>query len=344
MKYNKNQENLAFFDKCSQESYYVSGWLNYFRKGTHFNVKTSLGNIEVVDYIKNNIFSSTKQKINIKDKNVSFNFVSKNIELHCKHSTEYISSLVSGKNINNIVINYYKGWIEASSIALQNDTLLIDTKVAQIKQMLDNLKVAYSSSSSNEFIIINTESTFDILSKLYDYNTNSEYRFKSFLYNYFISLKKKYYDELKVEYTIVDSENKLEKKYITDAGVDITAVSVDKVIDNVIMLNTNTYMKIPVGYWGMLCPRSSIVKSGFMMANSFGVIDSSYRGELKVSLTYIGDINDGLIKLKDLLPFKCSQIIFIKQTLPYMLNTLNVGNDSNITSRDSGGHGSTDFK
>ncbi len=150
MKYNKNQENLAFFDKCSQESYYVSGWLNYFRKGTHFNVKTSLGNIEVVDYIKNNIFSSTKQKINIKDKNVSFNFVSKNIELHCKHSTEYISSLVSGKNINNIVINYYKGWIEASSIALQNDTLLIDTKVAQIKQMLDNLKVAYSSSSSNE--------------------------------------------------------------------------------------------------------------------------------------------------------------------------------------------------
>lgn len=33
-----------------------------------------------------------------------------------------------------------------------------------------------------------------------------------------------------------------------------------------------------VHYW--LCPRSSIIKSGFMMANSQGVIDKSYRGTL----------------------------------------------------------------
>lgn len=340
MKYSKNLENLTFFDKCSEESYYVLGWLNCFRKGTHFNIKTGLGNIEVVNYIKNNIFSSTNQKINIKNKNVSFNFISKNISLHCKQSAEYISSLVSGKNINNIVVNYYKGWFEALSTALQNDTLLIDTKVSHISQMLDSLKITYSA-SSNEFIIINTESTFNLLNKLYNQKLDSCFDFKSFLYHYFISLKKKYYDELKVEYVIVDSKDELEKTYITDAGIDISAVSIDKVIGNVIMLNTNVYMKIPVGYWGMLCPRSSIVKSGFMIANSFGVIDSSYRGELKVSLVYSGDVNEGFAKLKDLLPFKCSQIIFIKQTLPSMLNTLNIDNDSNNTSRGTGGHGST---
>ncbi len=34
-----------------------------------------------------------------------------------------------------------------------------------------------------------------------------------------------------------------------------------------------------VHYW--LCPRSSIYKTGLMMANSQGIIDSSYRGTLK---------------------------------------------------------------
>ena len=340
MKQTKSQENTEFFDKCSEESYYVAGWLNYFRKGTHFEIKTSISNIEVVSYIKDSIFQSTNQKINIKNKNIQFKFVSKIISLNCKQSYEYISSLVSGNNINGIVISYYKGWLEASVNILQNDTLLIDTKVIQNKQILNTLKVAHSN-SSNDFIIINTENTFDLLYKLYKGFNTSKIKNNSYLHNYFISLKKTYYDELDVEYTIIDSSKNLVKSHITDAGIDITALSVDKVIGNVIMLNTNVYMKIPVGYWGMLCPRSSIVKSGFMMANSFGVIDSSYRGELKVSLKYCGDETEGLVNLQELLPFKCAQIIFIKQTLPNMLNTLDIDNKSNITSRGENGHGST---
>jgi dUTPase len=43
------------------------------------------------------------------------------------------------------------------------------------------------------------------------------------------------------------------------------------------MVDTET--KVPVHYW--LLPRSSIYKTGHMMANSVGVIDSSYRGVLK---------------------------------------------------------------
>ena len=40
----------------------------------------------------------------------------------------------------------------------------------------------------------------------------------------------------------------------------------------------NIVTKEPVHYW--LLPRSSIYKTGYMMANSVGVIDSSYRGIL----------------------------------------------------------------
>ena len=42
---------------------------------------------------------------------------------------------------------------------------------------------------------------------------------------------------------------------------------------------SNDYLKTDSHFW--LIPRSSIYKSGLMMGNSTGVIDKSYRGELK---------------------------------------------------------------
>jgi len=42
---------------------------------------------------------------------------------------------------------------------------------------------------------------------------------------------------------------------------------------------SNDFLKTDSHYW--LVPRSSIYKSGLMMANSVGVIDKSYRGELQ---------------------------------------------------------------
>lgn len=42
---------------------------------------------------------------------------------------------------------------------------------------------------------------------------------------------------------------------------------------------SNDLLKTDSHFW--LVPRSSIYKSGLMMANSIGVIDKSYRGELK---------------------------------------------------------------
>ena len=42
---------------------------------------------------------------------------------------------------------------------------------------------------------------------------------------------------------------------------------------------SNDYLKTDSHFW--LIPRSSIYKSGLIMGNSIGVIDKSYRGELK---------------------------------------------------------------
>ena len=43
-------------------------------------------------------------------------------------------------------------------------------------------------------------------------------------------------------------------------------------------------MEIPRGYVGLLFPRSSVSNKGAWLANSVGVIDSGYRGPVKVRL------------------------------------------------------------
>jgi len=53
----------------------------------------------------------------------------------------------------------------------------------------------------------------------------------------------------------------------------------------------NNVTGLPVHYW--LLPRSSIYKTGHMMANSVGVIDSSYRGVLKAPVVAVAESAKG---------------------------------------------------
>ena len=63
-----------------------------------------------------------------------------------------------------------------------------------------------------------------------------------------------------------------EKAHLLDLGVRAMLV--------------NLFTKEPVHYW--LLPRSSIYKTGHIMANSVGVIDASYRGVLKAPVVRMG--------------------------------------------------------
>ena len=64
-----------------------------------------------------------------------------------------------------------------------------------------------------------------------------------------------------------------------DACMDLTAVELvygEKWIE----YKTGLSFEIPVGYVGLIFPRSSISNSDMFMANSVGVIDAGYRGEV----------------------------------------------------------------
>ena len=83
--------------------------------------------------------------------------------------------------------------------------------------------------------------------------------------------------------------------YKGDAGMDLVAV--DRIIstDNdaqadYIEYKTGLAFEIPEGYVGLLFPRSSNSKKDLTLANSVGIIDSHFRGEVtfryKVDATY----------------------------------------------------------
>lgn len=52
---------------------------------------------------------------------------------------------------------------------------------------------------------------------------------------------------------------------------------------------TGIAVEIPPGYAGLVMPRSSIFKTGLVLSNGVGLIDSDYRGEVKAKFHIIDD-------------------------------------------------------
>lgn len=75
-----------------------------------------------------------------------------------------------------------------------------------------------------------------------------------------------------------------------DAGIDLTAISsIDDPDGLFIEYGTGLALEIPSGYAGFVFPRSSASKTSQIQANCVGVIDSGYRGEIKVRLKEFGN-------------------------------------------------------
>lgn len=72
--------------------------------------------------------------------------------------------------------------------------------------------------------------------------------------------------------------------YPGDAGLDLrSAVDIDLQPFERALIPTGIALAIPRGYAGFVLPRSgSAIKQGLSLVNAPGLIDSSYRGEIKV--------------------------------------------------------------
>lgn len=138
---------------------------------------------------------------------------------------------------------------------------------------------------------------------------------------------------------LVDGATVPFKKEPTDAGFDLTAV--DYVIDDFgnAEYMTGLAVEIPKGYAGLLFPRSSISRHSLMLANSVGVIDSSYRGEIKLKFKPTKDFQGGKGLLRTMYDIgdRIGQLIII----PYPEIEFVEAEELTETSRGEGGFGST---
>lgn len=127
---------------------------------------------------------------------------------------------------------------------------------------------------------------------------------------------------------------KYAKEY--DAGMDLTAISKNYDSENeVFSYGTGLAMEIPKGFVGLLFPRSSVYKKDLLLANSVGVIDSSYRGEIifkfKIKKTSYNDV------LSYNIGERIGQIIIIKKPFIEFIEV----NKLSKTERNNTGFGSS---
>lgn len=115
------------------------------------------------------------------------------------------------------------------------------------------------------------------------------------------------------------------------AGYDMFVRAVEDVSETAVRYSLGVRIELPEGYCALLMPRSSVYKRGLLMANSVGLIDSDYRGELSALF----------VKLPGADPYKvgerAAQLVIVAVETP-MLHKVS---ELSVTDRGENGYGST---
>jgi dUTP pyrophosphatase len=115
-----------------------------------------------------------------------------------------------------------------------------------------------------------------------------------------------------------------------DAGMDLTAVSLELINTDYIKYNFGLSFEIPEGFVGFIFPRSSCYKQDQILSNCVGVVDSGYRGEVSAVMICLTDKS---YKVGD----RVAQLIVMP--IPYV--QFDEVDNLSDTERGAGGYGST---
>lgn len=139
---------------------------------------------------------------------------------------------------------------------------------------------------------------------------------------------------MKVNIKLIEDGKMPVKMHETDAGFDCYARKIEK-IGNQFKYWLGFAIEIPVGYIGLVFPRSSVYKTGMLLTNCIGVVDPGFTGE--VGAIYLPlDTEKEIYSVDD----RVVQLIIIKNT-EVELNLVDNLSDSD---RGEGGYGSTGNK
>jgi dUTP pyrophosphatase len=130
-----------------------------------------------------------------------------------------------------------------------------------------------------------------------------------------------------------------------EIGFDLTLIRKVKEIDDfTIMYDTDIVIKPPDGFYVEIVPRSSIVKSGWFMANGIGIIDPTYRDTLKVVLKRVDKLQPEVplpSRLCQLILRPVYRIVKVDEKTKIRSEELMIVDSLDETER-KGGFGSTD--
>lgn len=283
-----------------------------------------------------------KMKNKLKKMNISH--IIKSIIVSFTTEEKYYKDLKYLLDLNSIYKHYYiLGFFDANgsvSNDIQNVKCRFISKSEHMCKFVSNLyNIPFEISNYNT--VYTNSNCIDFLNKLY---TDIDFENDIFL----ISNYQKYLNFLNWKLRInipaldickvyKDDPNAIlpTKANISDVGYDLTVIKKIKNLTNTtILYDTGIKISLAFGYYAEIAPRSSLSKSGFALANSIGIIENSYTGNLFIALTKT-DLSIPELQL----PFKCCQLIFKPQIFINLVES-SIPFD-NKTIRGSGGFGST---
>lgn len=287
----------------SEEKAYLLGWIvgvGTVAKDEEIFIDFQEKDFEIIEKLRD--FISPIIPITKHASNVSFSIISKQF---VKDITRHLTP--SGfPNSINFQRDFVRGLFDSSGSILNckngYPVCSIPSRNISMLQSLSNFSGIKTTIKSNE-CEWNGVNAIDFLSIIY--KDSSMYMKRK--YEFFISLANKQFTDrlpcFRWARTLSDAP-KPEKTRFSDSGYDLSLIKKIKVVGGVHYYDTGIQVQPENGYYFDLVGRSSISKTGWALANSIGIIDSSYTGSIIVALI---KIDPTAVELK--LPCRIVQII-----------------------------------
>lgn len=130
------------------------------------------------------------------------------------------------------------------------------------------------------------------------------------------------------------------KATVGAAGFDMTAIGIEQK-ENFWRYHTGIALELPPGWAALVFPRSSIVKTGAILGNCVGVIDSDYRGEIMLCFYTKDTQREHFVDCAYDPPYKVGERIGQLVIIPAPEIVLEEAVELSETERGAGGYGST---
>jgi dUTP pyrophosphatase len=337
-------------DILLSSSYNANCNTNYYDKDMIYEITDDIK--QILKYENNYKFNNEilSDKVKLFENKIKKIKLSPLIDMICKsyiNEEDFYIKIMNYLNLNkNLKIHFAIGFFDANA-TISNDISAVKCRYISKSTFMTNFILGLSDipyKNVNNNIIYTDSNCVDFLHNLYK---NIDIYDNLFL----VSNYQKYINFINWKLRITNLNNSLlnickvykddinaiipSKANFTDVGYDLTIIKkVKNLTNNTILYDTGIKIALDFGYYAEIAPRSSLSKSGYILANSVGIIENSYTGNLFIALTKIDSEMPDLI-----LPFKCCQLIFKPQIF---INIVESKTSINLdTIRGEGGFGST---